>query len=148
MRSIQPLVRLSHSHIDPNWLSAVERREGPRFENSMNRQQTIFSAQPERSQQGGFSSSMLLTARVRFRFCEHRVEVAKNGIAHRLLQTRADARRGGSELVEDPAEDHEGYLPVVCSFGARKRRSLAPEAHHDEVDENLPKSMLVFPGGS
>jgi hypothetical protein len=24
MRPIQPLVRLPHSHIDPNWLSAVE----------------------------------------------------------------------------------------------------------------------------
>jgi hypothetical protein len=25
MRSIQPLVRLPHSHLDPNWLSNVER---------------------------------------------------------------------------------------------------------------------------
>jgi hypothetical protein len=25
MRPIQPLVRLPHSHIDPNWLSTVER---------------------------------------------------------------------------------------------------------------------------
>src|SRR5882672_9581993 len=28
MRPIQPLVRLPHSHIDPNWLSTVERASG------------------------------------------------------------------------------------------------------------------------
>jgi hypothetical protein len=60
----------------------------------------------------------LLIARGPFRFRENRAEVAKDGIAHRLVQAGAGARRGIRKLVENPAEDHKGYLPVVGRFGA------------------------------
>ena len=56
-----------------------------------------------------------------FPLCEHRLEVAENGIVHRLLQARAGARRSAGELVKDSAEDQEGNLPVVGRFRARER---------------------------
>ena len=61
----------------------------------------------------------LLTA-CRFRFREYRGQVAENGIAHRLLQARTGVRRGDGQLVEDSAEDHKGYLPMMGRFGARE----------------------------
>jgi hypothetical protein len=56
----------------------------------------------------------------RFRFRQYWRQVAENGITHRLLQARTGVRRGDGQLVEDSAEDHEGYLPMVDRFGARE----------------------------
>ena len=66
---------------------------------------------------------------------------------HRQLQAWAGAPRGSSELVQDPAKDHQGHLPVVGRIGARERGSSEPEARCDEIDEDLPKGLLFFAGG-
>lgn len=82
------------------------------------------------------------------RLTEHRLEIAENGITHSLLQSRAGTRPRRGELLEDPAKDHEGDLPVVSRFSARERGHLALEASRNEVHEDLPQDLLFLAGGS
>ena len=49
---------------------------------------------------------------------EHWLEIAENGIPHGLLQARAGTRRCSDELVENPAENHQGDLSVMDCLGA------------------------------
>ena len=55
MRPIQPLVRLPHSHIDPNWLSTVERASKipPRefYEWAANHILSVTGSLPEKDEQ-------------------------------------------------------------------------------------------------
>ena len=73
-------------------------------------------AGPFRILSPGFSAS----GQSRLRLGEHRLKVAKSGVAHGLLQAWAGARRRSGELFKDSAEDHKRDATVVGRFGSAR----------------------------
>ncbi len=84
----------------------------------------------------------------RSRLGEHRLKIADDRVAHRLLETGAATGRGGRKFVEDAAKNQERNFPVMRRFSARKMGKLAQKARRDEVDEDLAESLLLFASGS